>query len=117
MNRILFLIAFILICTIGESQKIPLINSGEIIERGKVLYDSEKYEEAIARGGVYYEAGFAKGLGREVVWTVKKELIDKNLVHFDTRQFNHIAWETTEDLRKKLSQRIVATLDQGPIRK
>lgn len=60
------------------------------------------------RGGVYYEAGFAKGLGIPVIWTCKKDEIDK--VHFDTRQFNHITWEKTEDLYIQLINRIKATI-------
>ncbi|MGB2808734.1 MAG: hypothetical protein WBC22_13400, partial [Sedimentisphaerales bacterium] len=39
------------------------------------------------RGGVYFEAGFAKGLGRPVIFTVKKDDVEK--LHFDTRQYNH----------------------------
>ena len=72
-------------------------------------------KEAISRGGVYFEAGFAKGLGREVIWTARFDLIE--LVHFDTRQFNHIVWNDAADLRKQLSQRISATLGDGPLKK
>ena len=36
------------------------------------------------RGGVYFEAGFAKGLGLEVIWLCRKDEIGE--VHFDTRQ-------------------------------
>src|SRR5688572_19644222 len=31
----------------GFAQKIPLVNSGEVLEKGKALYDSGKYEEAL----------------------------------------------------------------------
>ena len=40
-----------------------------------------------ARGGVYYEAGFAHGLGIPVIFTCRKNVLKK--VHFDTRQYNH----------------------------
>ena len=43
------------------------------------------------RGGVYFEAGFAKGLGKEVIWTCQEDMIDH--IHFDTRQYNHIGWD------------------------
>ncbi len=66
-----------------------------------------------ARGGVYYEAGFAKGLGLEVIFTCRKDLEKK--IHFDTRQFNHIFWETPADLRKALKDRIGATIGDGPL--
>lgn len=38
---------FILLTTSAFSQKIPLIHSGTTIEKGKSLYDSGKYDEAI----------------------------------------------------------------------
>lgn len=60
------------------------------------------------RGGVYYEAGYAKGLGLPVIWMCKKTAIDE--LHFDTRQFNHIVWESEEDLKVKLINRIRATI-------
>lgn len=60
------------------------------------------------RGGVYFEAGFAFGLSRPVIWTVRKSDLAK--VHFDTRQYNHLVYETAEELRQKLSNRIKATI-------
>ena len=47
-----------------------------------------------ARGGVYYEAGFARGLGIPVFHTCRKDVVDR--IHLDTRQFSHILWETTQ---------------------
>jgi hypothetical protein len=64
--------------------------------------------DAIARGGVYFEAGFAMGLGIPVIWSCRKDLIDK--VHFDTRQFAHVVWETPADLEKSLLNRIRAVI-------
>ena len=66
----------------------------------------------VARGGVYFEAGFAKGLGKDVIWTVREDVLP--FVHFDTRQFAHIVWKDTADLRNKLALRISATLGDGP---
>ncbi len=63
------------------------------------------------RGGVYYEAGFAQGLGIPVIWTVHKDWL--NEVHFDTRQYNHIVYETPRQLRVALQNRIVATIPTG----
>ena len=60
------------------------------------------------RGGVYFEAGYAMGLGIPVIWTCRKRDIDS--VHFDTRQYNHITWESAEDLKLQLADRIQATL-------
>ncbi len=60
------------------------------------------------RGGVYFEAGFALGLGKHVIWTCKKTYLKK--AHFDTRQYNHIAWKDAADLRAQLEDRIRATV-------
>jgi len=71
-----------------------------------------------ARGSVYYEAGFAHGLNIPVIFTCRKDLIDKNHIHFDTRQYPHIAWEKEklEDLCEQLKSRILATIGDGPHR-
>jgi nucleoside 2-deoxyribosyltransferase len=68
-----------------------------------------------ARGGVYYEAGFAHGHSIPVIFCCREDVISK--VHFDTRQYNHITWKTPEELRERLSQRISATIGDGPSRK
>jgi hypothetical protein len=70
-----------------------------------IVTDGEKLT-AIARGGVYFEAGFALGLGIPVIWCCRYDLISD--VHFDTRQYNHIVWEHPDDLRAKLTNRIGA---------
>jgi hypothetical protein len=64
------------------------------------------------RGGVYFEAGFAFGLNIPVIWTCRAEAI--NHVHFDTRQFNHILWQSPEELGEKLKNRIAAVIGYGP---
>ncbi|MCD4823722.1 MAG: hypothetical protein K8S55_03880 [Phycisphaerae bacterium] len=60
------------------------------------------------RGGVYFEAGLAMGLGLPVIWLVQKDDVEK--LHFDTRQYNHIVYESAEDLKQKLFNRIAATI-------
>ncbi len=62
------------------------------------------------RSAVFFEAGFAKGLDREVIFTVRKEDVEKLKEHFDTRQYNHIVYDSPEDLHKKLYNRICATI-------
>lgn len=59
------------------------------------------------RPNVYYEAGFARGLGITVISTCSED--QKNDLHFDTRQYNHILWNTPEDLARQLDDRISAT--------
>jgi hypothetical protein len=66
------------------------------------------------RGGVYYEAGFAQGLGLPVIWTCREDDIDK--LHFDIRQYNCLIW-SPEDLNAfsvALRRRIEAILGHGP---
>ena len=75
----------------------------------------KQVSKELPRGGVYFEAGFAKGLGREVIWTVRFDKL--KYVHFDTAQYNFIVWDSLEDLRKKLAIRIAATIGDGPLRK
>ena len=62
------------------------------------------------RSGVFFEAGFAKGLGREVIFSVRESDVEKLKEHFDTRQYNHIVYESPEDLHRKLLNRILATI-------
>ncbi len=59
------------------------------------------------RPNVFFEAGFALGLGTPVIWTCRCNQI-KDLP-FDTRQYNHIGWERETDLYEKLVDRIMAT--------
>ena len=67
------------------------------------------------RNGVYYEAGFAMGLGLEVVWLCRKS--DEKDRHFDIRQLSTIFWEEDKlpELSKALENRIVATIGRGPL--
>ena len=82
------------------------------IRRSRFLVADFSQGDDGARGGVYFEAGFALGLGIPVIYTCRKSDIDK--LHFDTRQYNHIVWETPEDLRTALKNRILAVIGEGP---
>lgn len=64
------------------------------------------------RGGVYFEAGFARGLGIPVFWTCRAD--DLKDLHFDIRQFNFIDWADASDLRRRLQNRIEAVIGDGP---
>lgn len=84
------------------------------IRRSRFLVADFTQGEVGARGGVYYEAGFAHGLNIPVIFTCRADAIGK--VHFDTRQYNHITWTTPEELRQRLAQRISATIGDGPLK-
>ncbi|MBS1856121.1 MAG: hypothetical protein JST11_12200 [Acidobacteria bacterium] len=60
------------------------------------------------RNGVYYEAGFARAIGREVINCCRDT--DFADLHFDTNHLNHIKWEGIADLRQKIANRIRATV-------
>jgi len=68
------------------------------------------------RGGVYYEAGFAHGLGLPVIFMCRES--DMKELHFDIRQYNCIEWSPykLEEARDRLKNRILATLGQGPLK-
>lgn len=68
------------------------------------------------RRGVYFEAGFARGLGLQVIHTCRKSDFDKH-AHFDIKQVNTITWEQPEDLSKPLCDRIMGTIGKGPYKK
>jgi hypothetical protein len=56
--------------------------------------------------GVYFEAGYALGRSMKVIYTCRKDFFDKT--HFDTNHFPHIIYETREELKKKLIDKINA---------
>jgi len=62
------------------------------------------------RQNVYFEAGFAMGLGIPVIYTCREDFMGIDKVHFDTRQYNHIVWNDENDLYEKLYNRIKATI-------
>jgi hypothetical protein len=85
------------------------------IRRSRFVVADFTCEKDKVRGGVYYEAGFARGLGIPVIWTCHQGSIGD--LHFDTRQYNHLVWETPDGLRHSLEARIGAVIGDGPLRK
>lgn len=68
--------------------------------------------------GAYYEAGYALGLGKEVIITCSKEIFSKKdfankleekalKPHFDIAQKQILVWEDTADLTKQLKEWIL----------
>ncbi|MCD6181520.1 MAG: TFIIB-type zinc ribbon-containing protein [Candidatus Cloacimonetes bacterium] len=86
------------------------------------------------RSGVYYEAGYARGLNIPVIYTCRedwfntyilqeikvkdgeKEVIEKKVmkseIHFDVNHQNFILWKDGDDLKEKLINRINATINR-----
>lgn len=88
------------------------------------------------RAGVYYEAGFAEGLGKEVIYTCNKDWFDEDKeemkipikcqscesendlkldsVHFNLKQRKMIHWEENKlnEFKKRLKEKIGALIPQ-----
>lgn len=61
--------------------------------------------------GVYYEAGYARALGKTTIFTCRAD--DFENVHFDIQQIHFIIWKDPDDLAKRLTDYIVSFgLDQ-----
>ncbi|MEX2113536.1 MAG: hypothetical protein WD845_10145 [Pirellulales bacterium] len=60
------------------------------------------------RQNVYFEAGFAEGIGIPVFFTCRRDQIDK--LHFDKRQENTIGWADVNELAERLHRRIEAVI-------
>lgn len=82
------------------------------IKRSRFVIADFTHGDDGARGSVYYEAGFAHGLRIPVIFTCRKDIIER--IHFDTRQYPHIVWEDHAELRKSLTDRIWAVIGEGP---
>jgi len=85
------------------------------IRRSRFLVADFTQGKTGARGGVYYEAGYASGLNLPVIFTCRADAMGN--VHFDTRQYNHITWDSPEELRDRLAKRISATIGDGPLKR
>ena len=51
------------------------------IRRSRFVIADFTHGDQGVRGGVYYEAGFARGLGLEVISTCRQDLLDENQIH------------------------------------
>jgi hypothetical protein len=79
----------------------------------RIIADIRKSRFLIAdvtglRHAVFFEAGYAMGLGLPVIFTCREGTEIEGC--FDTRQYNHIVWKDAEELRSKLKDRILATI-------
>lgn len=70
------------------------------------------------RGGVYYEAGIARGLQLcnhpiKLLLTCKRTFFDGEKVHFDVSGDNILLYDSVDDLKGKLKTRLAAVLTSG----
>jgi hypothetical protein len=81
-----------------------------------------------ARGGVYWEAGYAYGLKKQVIHTCRRDHASLRRTHFDIEQYNTVFW-TPDDLEtdvrapvpgdttrvsERIFQRLIAVVGMGP---
>lgn len=85
------------------------------IRRSKFCVADFTHGESGVRGGVYFEAGFALGLGLQVVWTCRKDFIKDQKIHFDLRQYNFLEWDSADlrDFATRLQNRIESIFGRG----
>ncbi len=62
------------------------------------------------KDGVYFEAGFALGRGLKVIYTCNEK--DFKETHFDTNHFPHIIYNTPDELKKRLIDKIEAWIKE-----
>lgn len=89
---------------VGQGQTTDRIDDeaeAKIRKARLVIADFSHGEDGV-RGSVYYEAGFARALGKPVIFTAKKG----SQIHFNVDHFLRLEWVDAEDLRTRLTQRI-----------
>lgn len=57
-----------------------------------------------ANNGAYWEAGFAEGLGKPVIYTCERSVFDASTTHFDTNHSQTVVWhpDDPDETRKQL---------------
>lgn len=85
------------------------------------IAENNKPEKGV-RGGVYFEAGYARGLGKQLVLTCRDDSDARPRLHFDVQQVNTIFWKEGEHRELTafgqpfidyLKDRIIATIGKG----
>ena len=97
---------------IDRKEHVNKIDDEMELRRSRFLVADFTQGDDGARGGVYYEAGFAHGLDLPVIFTCREDAVET--LHFDTEHYNHIVWASPEELREKLKTRIFAVIGEGP---
>ena len=94
---------------IADFTCVPEVIQGDKISKG-------------VRGGVYFEAGYARGRGKQVIHTCRKDSESEKRLHFDVGQINTIFWKEENGVVKSfdhnfievLKERIIRTVGKGP---
>jgi len=85
--------------------------AGSIDDRIRVQIRNAKFVVADLtnkNAGAYWEAGYAEGLGKKVIYTCEEKHFLEHQTHFDTRQFFTVIWNS--DALDNASERLTAVI-------
>jgi len=93
-----------------DAKRVDEFHTSYITDR--IISDINKSKFVVAEfthnnPGVYYEAGFAKGLGKSVFHIIDEDHTSE--LHFDIKQVNYKTWKEPEEIERKLYDWIGAT--------
>lgn len=65
--------------------------------------------------GAYWEAGYAEGLGKPVIYICEKKKFETGTIHFDTNHCTTVPWSKNDDgvFCRKLTATILRSLNQS----
>jgi len=108
-----------ILSAIHDSGYVPMIisdkeHNNQIVP--EILFEIKRSAFLVAdltghRNGVYYEAGYAHALKKEVILTCREKDFEDR--HFDVSQKNIIIWKDEAELHEKLMKRIEATVGKN----
>jgi nucleoside 2-deoxyribosyltransferase len=80
----------------------------------EILYQIKQSKFVVAEfstnnNGAYYEAGYAAGLGKEVIHICNNDKFNEE-GHFDIKQKSTVLWKTVDEIPEALFKRIEATI-------
>jgi hypothetical protein len=96
---------------VGEKFGYKVLRVDEIQDGGNItqqILESISVSEIILaelseeRPNCYYEAGFAHALGKEIIFSIRKD----DDIHFDLAGYRFITWRTEAEFRHKLKERL-----------
>lgn len=98
---------------IEDSGNIPYFIDKDVYNENMIVHLFKQIEQCrfmvadftTQNTGVYYEAGYARALGKTTIFTCRAD--DFENVHFDIQQIHFIIWKDSDDLAKKLTDYII----------
>lgn len=95
-----------------DADIVPADHTGSITDR--IIADIKRSRFVVCdfthqNQGAYYEAGYARALGKNVYHLVRKDHFDN--LHFDIKQINCRSWDSPEDVESMLADWIAANED------